>query len=85
MYKGKGDSIMCGSYRAIKLLDQPMKILERLMEKKIRYQVSINNMQFGFMPGKGTTDTIFIMRQIQEKHQAKKNKKLYFAPREVVR
>ena len=47
------------------------------------------------MPGKGTTDAIFIMRQVQEKHQAKK-KKLYFAfvdiekafdrvPREVVR
>ena len=40
--------------------------------------MSINNMQFGFMPGKGTTDAIFIMRQIQEKHQAKK-KKLYYA------
>ena len=35
-------------------------------------QVSIDNMQFGFMPGKGTTDAIFIMRQVQEKHQAKK-------------
>ena len=35
-------------------------------------------MQFGFMPGKGTTDAIFIMRQVQEKHQAKK-KKLYYA------
>ena len=34
-------------------------------------------MQFGFMPGKGTTDTIFIIRQVQEKHQAKK--KLYDA------
>ena len=47
------------------------------------------------MPGKGTTNAIFIMRQIQEKHQAKK-KKLYYAfvdfgkgiflvPRDVVR
>ena len=25
------------------------------------------------MPGKGTTDAIFIMRQLQEKHQAKRN------------
>ena len=40
--------------------------------------MSINNMQFGFMPRKGTTDAIFIMRQVQEKHQAKK-KKLYYA------
>ena len=52
--------------------------------------MSIDNMQFGFMPGKGTTDAIFITRQVQEKHQAK-NKKLYYAfvdlekEREVVR
>ena len=32
----------------------------------------IDNMQFVFMPGKGTTDAIFIMRQVQEKHQTKK-------------
>ena len=44
----------------------------------MRCQVSIDNMQFGFIPGKGTTDAIFIMRQVQEKHQAKK-KKLYYA------
>ena len=69
---------MYGSYRAIKLLKQPMNILERVLEKKIRCQVSIDNVQFGFMPGKGTTDAIFIMRQVQEKHQAK-NKKLYYA------
>ena len=66
-----------------------------MLEKKIRCQVSFDNMQFGFMPGKGTTDVIFIMRQVQEKRQAKK-KKLYYAfvdlekafnrvPREVVR
>ena len=49
-----------------------------MLEKRIRCRVSIDNMQFGFMPGKGTTDAIFIMQQVQEKHQAKK-KKLYYA------
>ena len=66
-----------------------MKVLERVLKKSIRCQVSIDNMQFGFMPGKGTTDAIFIMRQVQEKHQAKKKAVLEKAfdgvPREVVR
>ena len=71
-----------------------MKVLERVLEKRIRCQVSIDNMLFGFMHGKATTDDIFIMRQVQEKHQTKM--KLYYAfvdlewtfnrvPREVVR
>ena len=34
-------------------------------------------MQFGFMKGKGTTDAIFIVRQMQEKFRVKV-KKLYF-------
>ena len=38
-----------------------MKVLERVLEKRIRCRVLIDNMQFGFMPGKGTTDAIFIM------------------------
>ena len=74
VYKGKGDPLVCGSYRAIKLLEKPMRVLERVFEKRIRCQGSIDNMQFGFMPGKGTTDAIFIMRQVPEKHQARKKK-----------
>jgi len=95
LYKGKGDPLTCGSYRAIKLLEQAMKVFERVLERRIRKQVSIDEMQYGFMPGKGTTDAIFIVRQLQEKHRAKK-KHLYYAfvdlekafdrvPREVVR
>ena len=46
-----------------------MKVLERVLERMIRFHVSFDNMQFGFIPGKGTTDAIFIMRQVQQKHQ----------------
>ena len=31
-----------------------------------------NDMQLCFLPDKETTDAIFIMQQVQEKHQAKK-------------
>ena len=34
-------------------------------------------MQFGFMPGRGINDAIFILRQLQEKYWEKKN--IYFA------
>ncbi len=57
VYKGKGDAME--SYRGIKLLDQVMKILERVVEKRIRSIVNIDRMQFGFRAGCGTTDAIF--------------------------
>ena len=62
----------------LELLDHVMKGMERVIEKIIRERISIDDMQFGFMPGRGTTDAIFILGQLQEKHLAK-NKKLYFA------
>jgi hypothetical protein len=73
VYKGKWDALECGSNQGIKLLDHVMKVLERVIEKEIRSRVIINNMQFGFRPGRGTTDAIFIVRQIQEKYLEKKD------------
>ena len=39
VYKGKGDPLVCGSYRAIKLLEHLMKVLEIVLEKRIRCQL----------------------------------------------
>jgi len=72
VYKGKGDALECGSYRGIKLLDQVLKVLERVIEDRLRRRVKIDGMQFGFSAGKGTTDAIFIIRQVQEKFMEKK-------------
>ena len=36
----------------------------------------MDGMQFGFMPGKGTTDAVFILRRLQEEYRDK-GKKLY--------
>jgi len=69
--------------------------VERIFKHRIWQQIDIDDMQFGFMKGKGTTDAIFIVRQIQEKFRAK-GKKIYFVfvdlekafdrvPREVIR
>ena len=94
LYKGKGEALERGNYRGLKLLDQCLKVVERIVEGFIRERVTIDNMQFGFMPGRGTTDAIFILRQVQEKYLAM-NLPLYFAfidlekafdrvPREVI-
>ena len=72
-----------------------MKVIKGVFEKRIRSQTPIDDMHFSFMTDKGTTYSIFIMRQVHERHQARK-KKLYYAfvdlkkeldrvPREVVR
>ena len=50
----------------IKLLEHAMKVVERIFEHRIRQQIVIDDMQFGFMKGKGTTDVIFMARQMQE-------------------
>jgi len=78
VFKGKGDALECGSYRGIKLLEHAMKILERVIEVKVRNMVKIDDMQFGFVAGKGTTDAIFIVRQLQEKYLAN-NQDLWMA------
>ena len=45
-----------------------MKLLERVLDFFIREMVDIEAMQFGFVSGLGTTDAIFIIRQLQEKY-----------------
>ena len=42
--------------RIYKLLEHAMKVVERIFEHRIRQQIEIDDMQFGFMKGKGTTN-----------------------------
>jgi len=39
-----------------------MKVVERIFEHRIQQQIEIDDMQFGFKKGKGTTDAIFMAR-----------------------
>ena len=47
-----------------------MKILERIVDGLIRQVVSIDDFQFGFVLGRGTTDAIVVIQQLQEKQEA---------------
>ena len=53
-----------------------MKVVESVLEKRIRALVEMDDMQFGFIPGRGTTDALFIVRRMQ-KECRKKDKKLF--------
>ena len=75
-----------GNYRGLKLTEQAMKILERIVDGLIRQVVSIDDSQFGFVRGRGTTDAIFVVRQLQEKYLAVNKEALYGlrGPRESI-
>ena len=67
IFKGKGDVMSCGSYRGVKLLEHAIKIVESVLQRRIQTLINFNKIQFGFIPGKGTEDAIFIVRRMQEK------------------
>ena len=49
-----------------------------MIENLLRDKVDIGSMQFGFLPGIGTTDAIFVVCQVQERFMDKK-RPLFFA------
>ena len=84
LYKGKGDALDRGSYRGVILTEHVMKDMEKIVDEMIRAMIDIDEMQYAFVSGRGTTDAIFITRQLQEKFLARKdpngkNRILYFA------
>ena len=52
--------LTCGSYRG-ELLEHAMIILGTVIEGAVRNIVKIDNLQFAFMAGRGTTGAIFIV------------------------
>ena len=48
-----------------------MKVIEHVLERRIREKVKIDAMQIGFMPDKGTIDAIFTVLHVQEKYGCK--------------
>ena len=45
-----------------------------MLEKTLCRIVTVNEMQFGFMPERGTIDAVFILRRMQEAYHAKGKK-----------
>ncbi|KAI5086583.1 butyrophilin-like protein 3 [Silurus meridionalis] len=69
IFKHKGDVQSCSNYRGIKLISHTMKLWERVVEARLREEVTICEQQYGFMPRKSTTDALFALRMLMEKYR----------------
>ena len=68
-FKEKGDIQECNNYRGIKLLTHTFNIWERVLDRRVRECTDIHDSQFGFMPGRSTTDAIFILKRTIEQYR----------------
>ena len=71
IFKWKGDITNCSCYRAVKLLEHGMKVVVRVLEKRLHRAVYVDVLQFGFRSERGTIDAVFILRRLQDEHNAK--------------
>ena len=45
-----------------------MKVIKWIADNLIRQMMTIDKSQFGVVPGRGTSDAIFVIHQLQEKY-----------------
>ena len=64
LFKGKCSILKCSNYRGIKLL-------ERIIDQRLRTIVELGNIQFGFRRGRSTMDPVFSLQILQEKYREK--------------
>nr|GEU62608.1 probable LRR receptor-like serine/threonine-protein kinase RFK1 isoform X1 [Tanacetum cinerariifolium] len=69
IYKNKGGAHVCSNYKGIKLLAHTMKLLERVIERRLRKETRVSENQFGFMSGRSTTEAIHLLRNLMEKYR----------------
>ena len=50
-------------------MSHTMKVWEKIIEARLKNSVKISKKQYGFMPGKGTTDAMFGLRMLMEKYR----------------
>ena len=69
IWKRKGDVHDPGKYRGITLLSQILKLLERVLDARIRRRVEgdFGEEQQGFTRGRETADGMYDLRQMVEK------------------
>ena len=72
IYKRKGDKTSCDNHRGISLLCIAGKFLARIILNRLITNIAdsiVPESQCGFRAGRGTSDIIFALRQLQEKYR----------------
>ena len=69
IFKGNGDPRNPNSYRRIKLLEDAFELYE-VLDGRLPEVVDIDKMQYGFMSGRQTVDTRFVLSRLSEKFRA---------------
>lgn len=49
------------NYRKIKLISHIIKLLERVIQRRLRKEIQVIHNQFGFIPEKLTMETIYLL------------------------
>ena len=67
MWKKKGDLQAPRKYRDITLVSHTMKLLKSILDGRIRKRIDqeLGEEQHGFRKGRGTTDVMFVLRQLE--------------------
>ena len=78
LYKNKGDIQNCSNYRGIKLMCHIIKLWERVIKYMLRRNVKISENQFGYMPGRSTTEAIHLLRQLISDFERRRNLHMVF-------
>ena len=53
-------------------MSHTMKLWEKVIERRLRAETHISKNQFGFMPGRSTTEAIYLLRGLMEKYRSKR-------------
>ena len=69
IHKNKGDAQCCGNYRGIKLMSHTINVWKKIIEARLRDRVEMRKQQYGFVPGKETTGSMFALRMLMEKYR----------------
>jgi Reverse transcriptase (RNA-dependent DNA polymerase) len=72
IFKNKEDIQSYTNYTKIKLMSHTMNLWKRVIEHRLRKLTFVSRNQFGFMLGRSTIETIFLIRQLMKRYREHK-------------